>query len=216
MNAVDWEDITIDAGHAYIADIGNNYGNRKDLTIYKIKLGDLHVSDAFVDTIHINYPAQKNFIHEPQSHPYDAESVVAISEYLYVFSKDWKDLTTVIYRLDKNTAQQSAVKVQSHPVRGLITGATFNGTDKVMLCGYTSLLEPFIVQVDYASGKFRFREKQMLPLTDGAQIEAITYISTDDAGNEMYYLSSEAARIKLGDDEAKSDAQLYKLVIPSR
>ena len=33
---VDWEDITQDETHIYIADFGNNNGNRTDLKIYKI------------------------------------------------------------------------------------------------------------------------------------------------------------------------------------
>ena len=32
---VDWEDIALDDTHIYVADIGNNNGNRTDLTIYK-------------------------------------------------------------------------------------------------------------------------------------------------------------------------------------
>ena len=32
----DWEDITQDENHIYIADIGNNNGNRTDLNIFKI------------------------------------------------------------------------------------------------------------------------------------------------------------------------------------
>jgi hypothetical protein len=214
MSAIDWEDITQDDQHVYIADIGNNFGDRKDLVIYRIRSSDATDPNAPVHKMIINYPDQMDFTRNEQQHAYDAESLVAIGDFLYVFSKDWKDLSTVVYRLDKNNQQQSATVVQSHPVNGLITGATYNGTDKVILCGYTSLLEPFIIQVDYDGGKFSFRDQHMLPLI-GAQIEAITYTQTDDAGNETYYLSSEAVNIKLGEDEAKSDAQLYRLRFPA-
>ena len=34
----DWEDITRDDKYIYIADMGNNFNNRKDLKIYKIPI----------------------------------------------------------------------------------------------------------------------------------------------------------------------------------
>jgi hypothetical protein len=42
---VDWEDIAQDASYIYIADIGNNYGNRTDLKIYKISKVDYDDAD---------------------------------------------------------------------------------------------------------------------------------------------------------------------------
>jgi hypothetical protein len=213
MYAIDWEDITKDKTHLYVADIGNNYGDRKDLAIYKIALTDLTDKNAPVQKLSITYPDQIIFDRNEQQHPYDAESIVAIDDSLYLFSKDWKGLSTVVYQIDKNSSSQIAKVIMTNPVNGLITGATFNGTDRVMLCGYTSTLDPFIVPVSYSKGSFTIHKKIMLPLKNGAQIEAITYVDTDTSGNEIYYLSSEAVHLQLGDDEATSDAQLYKLTI---
>lgn len=210
MSHVDWEDITKDEEFLYIADIGNNYGNRKDLVIYKIRLNDLDNENAPVEKLAINYPNQKSFKKGNQNHPYDAESLVAIDNDLYVFSKDWKDQTTTIYKIDKNKTQQSAQKITSHNVKGLITGATYNGNDTVMLCGYNSNLEPFIVPIDYKNGKFKFNERIEIPIVNGAQVEAITFLKNSD-NKEVYYLSCEAVNIKLGEDEAKTAAQLYQL-----
>jgi len=210
MTAIDWEDITKDEEFLYIADIGNNYGNRKDLTIYKIALQDLEDENAPVQPLHINYPDQKSFERGDQDHPYDAESIVAIGDYLYVFSKDWKDQTTIVYQIDKNKMNQSAQKVSSFNIKGLVTGATFNGTDAVMLCGYNSNLSPFVAKVHYEDGSFMFQDKEDLDLTGGAQVEAITYTETKN-GEEIYYFSCEAFNIKLGEDEAKSAAQLFQL-----
>ena len=33
---VDWEDIAQDGKYIFIADVGNNYGKREKLTIYKV------------------------------------------------------------------------------------------------------------------------------------------------------------------------------------
>ena len=43
---IDWEDITEDENHIYIADIGNNNGNRIDLKIYKILKSDFKKSTS--------------------------------------------------------------------------------------------------------------------------------------------------------------------------
>ncbi|MEN8815299.1 MAG: hypothetical protein ABF274_00325 [Nonlabens sp.] len=210
MSNVDWEDITKDEEFLYIADIGNNYGNRRDLVIYKIRLNDLDNENARVEKLMINYPNQKSFKNGNQNHPYDAESLVAIDNDLYVFSKDWKDQATIIYKIDKNKTQQSADEITSYNVKGLITGATYNGTDTVMLCGYNSNLEPFIVLIDYKNGKFHFHEKINIPIENGAQVEAITFLK-NRKNQQIYYISCEAVNIKLGEDEAKTAAQLYQL-----
>jgi hypothetical protein len=210
MKAVDWEDITKDDTHLYIADIGNNKGNRKDLCIYKIALRDLKNENAPVKELHISYPDQKTFIKGNQNHAYDAESIVAIAGSLYIFSKDWKDQTTVLYKLDKNQPDQVAQKITSHDIKGLITGATFDGKEKILLCGYNSSLTPFVFEVIYKNGMFEFGEKQELTIQGGAQVEAISFIQTANH-EDVYYLSCEATNIQLGEDEALSLAQLYAL-----
>lgn len=50
-----------------------------------------------------------------------------------------------------------------------------------------------------------------LPI-EGAQIEAIAYYGKDTNGKDIYYLTSEAVNVKLGDDEAKIIGELYKLI----
>jgi hypothetical protein len=211
MQAVDWEDITKDNTHLFIADIGNNRGNRKDLVIYKIALKDIENTSAAVTALHFTYPDQTSFIKGNQDHSFDAESIIAIDDYLYVFSKDWKNQITTIYQLNKDEEYQIAKKIMSYPVNGLITGATYNDTDTVMLCGYQSDLTPFVYQIDYKNGMFTFNHKEELPITGGAQVEGITYASTKN-GVTTYYVSCEATRIKLGEEEAKSPAYLFKLL----
>ena len=52
----DWEDIAQDSTHFYIADTGNNYATREDLTVY-IVTRDFKLKDS----IKINYASQTNF-----------------------------------------------------------------------------------------------------------------------------------------------------------
>ncbi|AGC76050.1 hypothetical protein LX97_00724 [Nonlabens dokdonensis] len=215
MKAVDWEDITKDDTHIYIADLGNNYGNRKDLTIYKIAINDLNDENALVEKLQISYPDQTSFKKGNQDHPYDAESIVAIKDELFVFSKDWKKQTTVIYKIDKNEPIQKAQKISSYNVKGLITGATFNGNDKVLLSGYNSSLEAFVYEVDYDDRTFTFIKKTDLQIKGGAQVEGITFLKSNNQ-KETYLISSETTQIKLGEDEALSPSQLYQLTIATQ
>ncbi|WP_405370576.1 hypothetical protein [Nonlabens sp. Asnod2-A12] len=210
MTAIDWEDVTKDDEYLYIADLGNNYGDRKDLTIFKIALTDLQNENATVTRLNINYPDQKSFERGEQNHPYDAESIVAIEENLYVLSKDWKDQTTIIYKIDKNKQRQTAQNITSYNIKGLVTGATYNGSNTVTVCGYNSNLIPFVYRINYQNGKFEFAKKEELLIEGGAQIEGIISIHSD-SNKETYYLSSEATNIKLGEDEALTTSQLYKV-----
>lgn len=210
MKAVDWEDITRDDTNLFIADTGNNYGDRKDLIIYKIKLEDLNNENAPVEQLKISYPNQTSFMRGEQNHPYDAESLVAIEDNLYIFSKDWKDQTTIIYKFNKQDPIQKAQYITSYDIKGLVTGATFDGLNTVTICGYNSNLTPFIYEVNYSNGTFDFKTKEEILIEGGAQVEGI--ISTNTNSNkESYYLSSEAVNIKLGEDESLTKAQLYKL-----
>lgn len=211
MIAIDWEDVTKDKEFLYIADIGNNYGDRKDLSILKIALTDLQNEDATVTRLNINYPNQKSFERGAQNHPYDAESIVAIEENIYLFSKDWKDQTTIIYKLDKAKQRQIAQKITSYHIKGLVTGATYDGTNTVTVCGYNNNLTPFIYKINYSNGEFEFLKKEELLIEGGAQVEGIISIH-NDRNKETYYLSSEAANIKLGEDEALTSSQLYKVM----
>ena len=210
MKAVDWEDITRDDTNLFIADTGNNYGDRKDLIIYKIKLEDLNNENAPVEQLKISYPNQTSFIRGEQNHPYDAESLVAIEDNLYIFSKDWKDQTTIIYKLNKQDPIQKAQYITSYDIKGLVTGATFDGLNTVTICGYNSNLTPFIYEVNYSNGTFDFKTKEEILIEGGAQVEGIISTNTNSS-KESYYLSSEAVNIKLGEDESLTKAQLYKL-----
>lgn len=210
MKAVDWEDITRDDTNLFIADTGNNYGDRKDLIIYKIKLEDLNNENAPVEQLKISYPNQTSFIRGEQNHPYDAESLVAIEDNLYIFSKDWKDQTTIIYKFNKQDPIQKAQYITSYDIKGLVTGATFDGLNTVTICGYNSNLTPFIYEVNYRNGTFDFKTKEEILIEGGAQVEGIISTNTNSS-KESYYLSSEAVNIKLGEDESLTKAQLYKL-----
>lgn len=212
MKNIDWEDITRSDEHLFIADTGNNYGNRKDLTIYKIPLTDLENAQARPQIIELEYDAQKVFEKKNQNHSFDGEAIVYVKDRLLLFSKDWSSFQTQVYELEQKSDKQKLISKQSIPVNGLVTGATFNGDSRVVLCGYNSSLDPFVAILSTKGSNFELIERIDLPIVNGAQIEAITFYQTIN-NKEIYYLTSEAVNIKLGEDEAKTNGQLYKMTL---
>ncbi|MGJ8683605.1 MAG: hypothetical protein ACSHWW_03215 [Nonlabens sp.] len=206
----DWEAITQSDNAIHIADIGNNSGNRKDLKIFNIIKDGMWFEDIEMDISTITYETQQDFTVRPQKHSYDAEAVVVINKVMYLFSKDWINFNTSIYSFPLN----SDAVLNNHQTinsKGLVTDATFNNRNRVLLCGYNQSLQPFVMELKFQDGVFTFIKKVDLPI-DGAQIEAIAYYGNDKASNEIYYLTSEAVNVKLGDDEAKTEGELYKLI----
>lgn len=205
----DWEAITHDDVFMYIGDFGNNLGSRKDLKIYKIPIDQRNNVSANSETILISYKDQKEFAPRNQRHAYDLEAMVAIEDKLYLFSKDWSSLQTTIYRIDKKPGAHTLQSTSTLPVRSLITDATFNGTNRVVLTSYDSGLQPYLIILHYDNGNFTLKERIPLPI-DSSQIEAISYYETNN-GLETYYLTSEAVNISLGDNEASSNGAFYKM-----
>ncbi|NCF43177.1 MAG: hypothetical protein GWP32_09935, partial [Bacteroidetes bacterium] len=55
---IDWEDMTIINGKLIVADMGNNFGTRKNLYLLKIDLSNGGATT--LDSIPFNYPEQEN------------------------------------------------------------------------------------------------------------------------------------------------------------
>lgn len=85
----DWEDITSDEeGNLYIGDFGNNNNKRKNLKILKILKKDLFKEDKVpVEKIKFKYPDQYKFPPEKDQMFFDAESLLYLNGFLYVFTK---------------------------------------------------------------------------------------------------------------------------------
>lgn len=206
----DWEAIALSQNAIHIADIGNNRGNRKDLKIYNIIKSAIWQEDIDLDISNIAYDSQKDFTIRNRNHSYDAEAVIVINEVMHLFSKDWVNFTTTIYSFP--IYSDTVLKeTQTIDAKGLITDASYNNESRVLLCGYNQSLQPFIIELKFIDGTFTFIKKVDLPI-EGAQIEAIAYYGNDNSGNEIYYLTSEAVNIKLGEDEAKTSGELYQLI----
>jgi len=192
---VDWEDITEDSTHIYIGDIGNNAGSRTDLKIYKILKADyLTNTSVKAEIINYSYEDQTDFTSRPNANNFDAEAIVIYQNSLIIFTKNWINSQTNVYKIPLSAGTYSAEKVSTANVEVLITGATYNlENDTFFLSAYDKSANPFLIYIDknrkpgeniFFSGftKISLIDK----IEQGSQIEGITAF-----GNGKYYLSRE-------------------------
>jgi len=141
----DWEEITQDSLYLYVGDFGNNAGNRTDLHILRIEKSSLFEGTPAIDTIAFAYEDQTDFTPSNQNTAFDCEAFIAGTDSLFLFTKNWNDLSTVCYRIPKIPGNYLAQRKDSSAVNGLITGATYLPNKKlIILSGYSSLLQPFM------------------------------------------------------------------------
>jgi hypothetical protein len=201
---VDWEDITQDASSIYVGDIGNNWGNRKDLCIYKIsksKLNHKKKKEIKIHKINYSYPDQTNFVYKYNDSPYDCEALVCVGDSLLLFTKNWKTHQSVVYSVPVYPGDYVAHKILDFDSNGLVTGADYNPeTDELALCGHKNHI-PFVIAVkltDLLNSDNRNFDRFELRELSGVQIEGIAIY------NNSIYLSSE---------KSTSSQALYRLKI---
>lgn len=212
---VDWEDISENDTHIFIADIGNNNGNRTDLKIYKISKPDyLNNTSVSAEIISFSYEDQTDFSSQPNSSNFDAEGIVVYRNNLLIFTKNWADFKTNVYKIPTTAGNYTAVKISSADVEGLITGATYNlEDDSFFLCGYNTSLIPFLIYMSenrmpgddiFFSGFNKFSLENELGL--GSQVEGITNIDN----TSKYYLSRENFTTTQGGIQFNFPQKLYE------
>lgn len=183
---VDIEDITQDDTYIYIADFGNNYGTRQDLTIYKIKKSaiDLSLPETAVEAekIFISYNDQDSFERKNRKNNFDAEALLSFGDHLYLFTKNWVDEQTKCYKISKKPGTYPLEVYSTFNVRGLITGADYKATDNsIILVGYENFV-PFVwVLWDFKNDEFFSGNKRRADFAfiQGAQTEGICFTEND-------------------------------------
>lgn len=188
---IDMEDIAQDDDYIYLCDIGNNSNTRDNQAIYKISKADYLIKDEVTaQKISISYQEQTDFTRTNKETNFDAEAVVNIDDALFLFTKNWGDNQTAVYRIPKEAGVYSLSKIDSFDIKGLITGADYNAeTQTVLLTGYLDF-NTFVVSLTNFSksnplgGRI---EKTSINVSGSIQIEGV---AANPDGS--YYLSAEA------------------------
>jgi hypothetical protein len=180
---VDWEDITQDDKFIYIGDFGNNAnGNRQDLRIYKVKKADVKIKTSVTATvINFSYSDQADFTPKGSRNTnFDCEALIAYGDSLFLFSKDWLDHKTRLYKLPKNPGTYTAIKTAELDVQGLITGAEIvPGKKVIVLTGYDAAIKPFVYLLyDFTDTRFFDANKRKVAINQTlTQMEGICAIN---------------------------------------
>lgn len=138
----DWESLAQDSSYIYIADVGNNRGNRMDLVIHRVLKRDL-LDPSLGDQvpaqlpIQFSYPQQREF-GVRKDHNWDAEALYAAGDSLYLCTKERGSRHTRWYSLPKQAGTYKAQALMQLDVDALVTGADYNeALDILALVDYT-------------------------------------------------------------------------------
>lgn len=189
----DWEAITHDDKNFYIGDFGNNLGNRKDLSIYKIPFNE-DTKELKATKITFYYPEQESFEKENTHHNFDCEAMMYDQGKLHLFTKQWVNRSVSHYTIDPNIQNQAAQKVEEFFCNYVVTDASFY-QNKLYLVGYTKQAQVYLsIYEKDQRGRFftKNAKKYFLGLSvQLCQIEGVT------ATNEGLYISGEKFKTKI-------------------
>lgn len=208
-DSIDYEDMAESDEYIFVADVGNNFGNRDDLSIYRITKSELVF---FADVI--NVPTQKiTYEYEDQdvkanskTHNFDCEAVIFYNDSLYLFTKNRIDLKTNMYVIPNEIGHHTARLVDSFNANGLITGADISSDgSKLILIGYNKPADVFlwIFTNFYGSDFFKgdYQYVNLGPFNNVGQAEAVCFYEPNKV-----FISSEKISGK--------DAKLYRMQLP--
>lgn len=180
---IDWEEIGFGGNHVFIADTGNNTGDRRNLAIYYFPISELDSEELRIKVeaqkIDFSYPEQKDF--NPGNHKtnFDCEAFFYYNGKLHLFTKEWTDLETTHYTLEVKPGKQSAKKIETFKTNYMVTGAAvddnpISNTHGFYLIGYTpwgvAMISGFSLSKKNDDSLFNSKTKFSLPLGFAPQV----------------------------------------------
>jgi len=181
----DVESVTADEDYVYMGDTGNNHGNRKTLSIYKIKkalISNDPKTAVNVEVISFQYP-EADAGKRKRSNNYDAESLISVKDSLFIFTKRRGDHQTELISIPKIPGSYVARSVDIFNCDGLITDAAINKEgNEVVLLGYLNgHFYPFVWLFNNFHGTNFFsgshRQYQLTTKEMDWQTEGICYLT---------------------------------------
>ena len=181
--ATDVEAVTSDSSFIYIADVGDNVGDRTDRKIIKISSANIPEGNEVQvpgEVIDFTFPGGGEAEKKKQNN-FDCESILSFKDSLYLFTKDREDNETRLYVIPKTPGKWEARFISSFNSKGLITDAAINEQNtEVALIGYhKGHVYPFIFLFsEFEGNDFFSGEHTKIDLADKSwdwQLEGITY-----------------------------------------
>ncbi len=170
----DWEDLAADGlGNLYIADIGNNNNDRRDLRIYKLN----PANPESVQEIRFNFADQHEFPPKVANRNFDCEAVIYKDNNLYLFSKNRSPTNRYVklYTIPAQAGSYSATPIDSVYIKSMVTGASISPN------GHTLALMSYgkVLLFDISAG-VNFNKPLSCIKVGGGQAEAILFVNNTD------------------------------------
>ena len=193
----DWESLAVDDEFIYIADFGNNYDTRKNLSIIKIPIAE-NINES--EIINFSYPEQKKFKRIYRRSEYDAEALISFEDKLLIFTKNKRKKITEIYSLPKNAGNYQAKKIGSLNTDSIVTGGDYDkATNTLALTSTIKFDEYYVLIISDFSLNNKNQKIDMYEIPIGkTQVEAIKIIDPT-----TFWITSE-------DEKSSSAARLMK------
>jgi hypothetical protein len=194
----DWESLAADDEYIYVADFGNNYDTRKNLSVIKVPI---YKNRNKIEIINFIYPEQIKFNTSYRSSQYDAEGLISIDKNLIIFTKNKLKKITEIYSLPKKAGNFKAKKIGSIDTKSIVTGADYDKTTNTLaLTSTISFNEYYIHVINDFSLKNQNHQIDTYKIPIGkTQVESIKIIDP-----KTFWISSE-------DESNSSSARLMKV-----
>ncbi len=184
----DWEDVTSDGTHLYIADLGNNLNARQNLGIYVVPWESLNNGGngrtaAATRFIPAHYPEQSDF--PPYDRHFDSESLFFADGKLYIITKHREPFPSQrmqpganLYRLDSQSATESnpLILIDHHPELTAATAAELSPDGQTLaVLSYTAI---WLFERPQSGDAWLSAPSRQLPLDIEAarQVEAIAWL----------------------------------------
>lgn len=181
----DWEDIARGSGYYFIGDFGNNNGNRDTLVIYRFSEKEMDLSPIEPQVISFTFKEKLPEFKNKVRNPFDCEAMAFINDSIWLFTKNWRDKTSWIYKVPITPGHYDLeVSDILHP-RMLVTAADYISEEKLLiLIGYQSFCPRIKI---YRYTDHSFEELILLRLGNlfGIQTEGVV------VKDNMLYFSNE-------------------------
>ncbi|WP_353408597.1 hypothetical protein [Pseudoteredinibacter isoporae] len=137
----DWEEMAHDKQHLYVADIGDNFGQREESYLYRLAWSDLEKAsdNASVQAtkMTVRIAGKPKQVPNKEVHNFDFEGLTSVGDELWLFSKNRQDGHSSLYRLTKDDAEQTVSASASYPVDMLVTAVDFDqARNEFAILGY--------------------------------------------------------------------------------
>ncbi|MFW5819732.1 MAG: hypothetical protein ACOCWA_00470 [Bacteroidota bacterium] len=188
----DWEDVTRGSGYYFIGDFGNNSGNRDTMVIYRLSEKEMNISPVVPELISFSFKEKLPEFKNKTRNPFDCEAMAFINDSLWLFTKNWRDKSSWVYKLPITPGHYDLeVNNILHPGM-LVTAADYISEEKLLiLIGY-QFFSPRIRIYRYTDRRF---EEILLLRTGnlfGVQTEGIV------VKDNMLYFSNEKSLRRQG------------------